>query len=310
MHRPLGHELGDHGLGVGPGDGRLASKHLVEHGRQRVHVASRVEEPVAGGLFRTHVLGRAQRKACLSEAVAAGFLHGERDAEVGQHRLALEEQDVLGLDVAVHNTRPMGIVEGTGHLLGDGEGLFQAELLFALELVAERLAADQWKDVEEETARLARVDQSEDVGVVEPRRDLDLGQEALGTQDRAKLGAEDLKGHFTIVLEVGGEIDRGHAAGTELSLDAVAFFQGVGEAGGVVQDGKDGEGSVPAPARRFSLTAPLTSSRHHVRRPRDFTSSRVNYDRAHHARVDGAVIGVGAGRREVEGVHIAIAHVA
>ena len=129
-----------------------------------------------------------------------------------------------------------GIVEGAGHLLRDGEGFFQAELLLTLELVAEGFAADKRQHIEEETAGLARVDQGEDVGVVEPGGDLDLGQKALGAEDGAELGTKDLERYFTIVLQVGREVHRGHAARTELALDAVAFFEGGGETGGVVQD--------------------------------------------------------------------------
>ena len=55
------------------------------------------------------------------------------------------------------------------------------------------------------------------------RRDgLDLAQEPLGADHGGELGLEDLDGDLAVVLEVLGEVDRGHAARAELALDAVA----------------------------------------------------------------------------------------
>ena len=61
--------------------------------------------------------------------------------------------------------------------------------------------------------------------MLEVRGGLDLAQEALGADDGGELGAEDLDGDGAIVLEVVREVDGGHAARTELALDAVAVGQ-------------------------------------------------------------------------------------
>ena len=66
--------------------------------------------------------------------------------------------------------------------------------------------------------------------MVEPGGDLDLGQEPLDAEHGAELGAEHLERDLAVVLEVGGEVDRGHAAGAELALDPVALLQRGGEA--------------------------------------------------------------------------------
>ena len=55
-----------------------------------------------------------------------------------------------------------------------------------------------------------------------PRGDLDLPQEALGAEHRDR--------HLAVVLEVLGEIDRGHAARAEFALQAIAVRQRGGEA--------------------------------------------------------------------------------
>ncbi len=54
---------------------------------------------------------------------------------------------------------------------------------------------------------------------------VDLGEEAVGADGGGELGAEHLDGDIAIVLEVVREIDRGHAALTELALDPVAVGQ-------------------------------------------------------------------------------------
>ena len=59
---------------------------------------------------------------------------------------------------------------------------------------------------------------------------LDFGEEALGAEDGAELGVQDLDGDLAVVLEVLGEVDGGHAALAELTLDAVAIGEGDGEA--------------------------------------------------------------------------------
>ena len=145
------------------------------------------------------------------------------------------EQDVLRLDVAMHELLAVRVVERARHLLRDRERLLDAELVLAIQLVAQRLAAHERQHVVEEAVRLARIDQREDVRMIEPRRDLDLGEEALGAEHRAELGAEDLEGDLAIELAIAGEVDDGHAAGAELALDDVAVVEcGCDEDGGGV----------------------------------------------------------------------------
>ncbi len=55
--------------------------------------------------------------------------------------------------------------------------------------------------------------------------DLDLGQESLGAEHRGQLRPQHLDRDLAVVLQVLGEIDRGHAALAQLPLDAVAVGQ-------------------------------------------------------------------------------------
>jgi hypothetical protein len=66
--------------------------------------------------------------------------------------------------------------------------------------------------------------------MTEPGGDLHFGEESLGAKHRAEFRLEHLDGDLSIVLEVLGEIDRGHPARAELALDAVAVGQRSGDA--------------------------------------------------------------------------------
>ena len=59
--------------------------------------------------------------------------------------------------------------------------------------------------------------------MLEPGRDLDLAEEALGAQAQRELGMEHLEGDRTMVAAVLGQEDRGHAAAPHLALDVVAL---------------------------------------------------------------------------------------
>ena len=63
----------------------------------------------------------------------------------------------------------------------------------------------------------------------------DLAQEALGPEGVDQLGTEHLYGDLAIMLEVVREIDRGHPARPELTLDAVAVGEGALDPGEVGQ---------------------------------------------------------------------------
>ena len=59
------------------------------------------------------------------------LLRGEGDAEVGDQRAAVVQQDVLRLDVAMDDAVAVGVVEGAGDLGGDAHGVGDGELLLA-----------------------------------------------------------------------------------------------------------------------------------------------------------------------------------
>ena len=139
----------------GAGEGRLAGQHLEQHAapgcRDRCGRPRRRPRMPARGSCRS-----ACRRPCpvwVSEPSRAQCL---ADAEVGHHRRALVEQDVLGLDVAVDHLVAVGVVERGGDLAGDGQGIGQRKLPLPLEPLPERAALHVGHDVEEQVAGAGR----------------------------------------------------------------------------------------------------------------------------------------------------------
>ena len=97
------------------------------------------------------------------------------------------------------------------------------ELLLPVQLVPKRLALDERHDVVEQAVAAARVEQGEDVGVLEFGGDPDLAEKAIAAEGGGELGQEHLDGDLTIVADVVGEVDDGHAAPTELPSHRVVF---------------------------------------------------------------------------------------
>ena len=136
--RRLGQHLGHDRLRGRPGERRLAGQHLVGHAAQRVDVAPGRDLALAHRLLGTHVVRRAERHPGLGHPAAARLARGQGDAEVGDQRLAVVQQDVLGLDVAVDHAVAVGVVERARHLGRDPERVVDRELLLPGQAVAER----------------------------------------------------------------------------------------------------------------------------------------------------------------------------
>jgi len=129
--------------GARAGKGRLAGQHLVQHAGQTVEVATAVEVPLGAGLFRAHVCGSAHGKAAIGDVdvISACGPHGGCHPEVGHHRLAFLQQDVLRLDVAMDDVMPVGVAECSAHGPGNSEGGIDRQLTLALQPVPQTLAA-------------------------------------------------------------------------------------------------------------------------------------------------------------------------
>ena len=151
MRHRLAQALGEDHLGGTAGKWELARQHLVHDAAERIEIAPAVELVLAGRLLRTHVGRGAESESGRGELLPTRGAHRPGDAEVRHHRLVALQQNVLGLDVPVHDPLRMRVAQRGQHLPRDPEGLVQWELPLPLQALAEGLARHVGHDVVEES---------------------------------------------------------------------------------------------------------------------------------------------------------------
>jgi hypothetical protein len=171
-------------------------------------------------------------------------------------------EDVLGLDVAVDHPVLVRVLDRSSDLLRDRQGLLDAELLVAGQPVPQRLAPDVGQDIPQEALVLAGGDEGEDVRVVEPRGELDLTEKPVSAEHRGQLRAQDFEGDVPVKLEVVCEVDGGHAALTQLTVEAVA----IGERNPERVQGSH-KAALRSGARSISAGRARRASKSHTARP-------------------------------------------
>ena len=178
LDRCLHESLGDHRLHRGAGERLLADEHLIQHAAQRINVTAAVHR-FTHCLFGAHVRRRAHAHPDLGEGVARDVAHGLADAKVGDHRVAVLEHDVLGLDVAMHDTIPVSVIERARHFGRDAHGFVDWELWRGVEPVAQRLPLGGGHHVKQCAVGIAGIEEGEDVRVIELRGEPDLAEETF-----------------------------------------------------------------------------------------------------------------------------------
>ena len=194
---PAAHRRGDRD-GIGACDRASPRAHLVEHGADGVEVGARVDLVGGGDLLGRHVRGRAHDDAGAREARLAGRAQlGDAEVEQLHERPARgrHEEDVVGLEIAVHDAGVVRGLEALEHLLRAGGRGRRRERPHAREELRERLADQQLHDeVREAVGRLIDVGHVHDVRRRDVRRQPRLLQEPRDEPGAAReLGVQELE---------------------------------------------------------------------------------------------------------------------
>ena len=135
--------------------------------------------------------------------------------------IALSDQDVLGLDVAMDQPGPVRGVERIGDLSEQAHGAPGVERVVEDQLL-ERGPRDQAHGQEQAVVALAGLVDRNDVLVVERRLDLPFALEASPEPGVvAEVRGQQLEGDHPLQGQLGGLVDRPHATLSEYPVDAI-----------------------------------------------------------------------------------------
>src|SRR5262249_8143162 len=152
-----------------------------------------------------HVVGGTHHLARRGEALAASLPERARQAEVRDDGVAILEQDVLGLQIAVDDARAVRMVQGVGDLAGETYGLAYRNASVPVQSSAQGFALDERSDVVDETARFARVVEREDVRMNEASGDADFLEEAFAPMPCRVVDLQHLDRDAALMAEIVGE---------------------------------------------------------------------------------------------------------
>ncbi len=152
-----------------------------------------------GELLRRHVPQGSHGLIAGGQAGKRLSVHQLGQPEVGDlHRSCLVYQDVLGLDVTVHDAPVVGVLQRGADLGHDGQGLARIELATLHQLPKVRAVHELHHDPGQ-ALLLVKVMDRDDARVGQFRQGLGLPQEALfPAVNGLRRGQEDLDRHLSI----------------------------------------------------------------------------------------------------------------
>ena len=206
-----------------------AGEQLEEHDPEGVDVGPAVHG-LAGDLLGRGVGDRGRDLAVAGQRRQRG--HVLRDAEVGQHRLLAAvvaglEQDVRRFDVPVEQPAGMCVVQCAADRGDDLQGVLRRERPALPQGDVQIRAVDEAHGDPQQVAVLTLVQDVDDVRVLERAEQVGLALESLPElRDRREARVQHLQRHVAGQRAVPGEVDRAHAAGTQLALEEVPAHGG------------------------------------------------------------------------------------
>ena len=200
--------------------GAAAGEHFIQHHAEGVDVGTAVYVCRALGLLWADVVGCADRFFTGERGVAFPHLGNTKIREEGT--AVLVKQNVVWLQIAVHDAHLVGRIQRLGHALQDGQRLGHRQRAVG-QLLLERAALHQAHHQVRLTLLVAVVVHFDHVGMfeagdgfgfaLEPFEQAGLVQKRLG---------QHFQGHFTAGARVVGAVDGGHAPAPQLFFDFVA----------------------------------------------------------------------------------------
>jgi hypothetical protein len=157
------------------GQRRSKAQQFIEHGSGREDVRSMIGAPLH--LLRRDVAQRPHDQAGAREAPFGGGEAGDAEVE-DLHLSGAQQENVAGLDIPVHDSHLVGVVEAVAHLGHDRDLVLEGHGGSIRDQPPQLLPVEQLHDDEEPPIVLAHVVDRDDVGVAEPRARLGLAEEA------------------------------------------------------------------------------------------------------------------------------------
>ena len=204
--------------------GRLARQHLEAHNGECVDIGARIDVILAGELFGRHVRRGAGGHPCAREArIIRGLLERTRNAEVGQQRVPILQQDVLRLDVAMDEPARVCLGQRVSDLRQYSNRVANGQLSLSVETLPKGLPRNPGRDVVQQSVFRASGEDGQDVGVLQLRGQRDLALEARGADLTHEIWREHLHDNLAIERSLRGHEEPAHAAGRQLAVYTVGI---------------------------------------------------------------------------------------
>ena len=136
---------------------RLAQQHLVHHAAKAVDVGAAIERQPQR-LLGTHIARGPEHESGLRERRTGLGATSLRDPEIRDPGMPPRQENVLRLDVAMHDAGVVRVVQGVGRFAGDRQGVEQREGCLPAQPLAEGLAFDAWHDVIEDAGGFSGIE--------------------------------------------------------------------------------------------------------------------------------------------------------